>query len=83
MSLIQFLDTGSLAAVLGIDVDAKDVGADEDDFHLIGRRKQHLDRSDQHMEKVQRSMDVKVGAQSGIVKPFGKMPEAAKKVVFF
>lgn len=64
-------------------IDAKDVGADEDDFHLIGRRKQHLDRSDQHMEKVQRSMDVKVGAQSGIVKPFGKMPEAAKKVVIF
>lgn len=85
MSLFPFspLDTGSLAAVLGV-VDEKDLGADEDDFHTIGRTRQQLDRLDKHTEKLQRSMGVKVAAQSGtIIQPFGKLPVPAKKVVIF
>ncbi|KAJ3966483.1 hypothetical protein EV361DRAFT_954035 [Lentinula raphanica] len=78
---IRKKDTGSLAAVLG--VDEKDVRADEDDFHTIGRRKQELDRHDRRAEKVQRSMAVKVGAQSGILQPSGKLSAPAKKVVTF
>ncbi|KAJ4499472.1 hypothetical protein C8R41DRAFT_23265 [Lentinula lateritia] len=80
---IRQKDTGSLAAVLGV-VDEKDVGADEDDFHTIGRTRQQLDRLDKHTEKLQRSMGVKVTAQSGtIIQPFGKLPAPAKKVVIF
>ncbi|KAJ3808111.1 hypothetical protein F5876DRAFT_46719 [Lentinula aff. lateritia] len=80
---IRQKDTGSLAAVLGV-VDEKDVGADEDDFHTIGRTRQQLDRLDKHTEKLQRSMGVKVAAQTGtIIQPFGKMPAPVKKVVIF
>ncbi|KAJ3870279.1 hypothetical protein EV359DRAFT_28197 [Lentinula novae-zelandiae] len=80
---IRQKDTGSLAAVLGV-VDEKDVGADEDDFHTIGRTRQQLDRLDKHTEKLQRSIGVKVAAQSGtIIQPFGKLPAPAKKVVIF
>ncbi|GAW06009.1 zf-cchc type zinc finger protein [Lentinula edodes] len=80
---IRQKDTGSLAAVLGV-VDEKDLGADEDDFHTIGRTRQQLDRLDKHTEKLQRSMGVKVAAQSGtIIQPFGKLPVPAKKVVIF
>ncbi|KAJ3989538.1 hypothetical protein F5890DRAFT_1191799 [Lentinula detonsa] len=78
---IRKKDTGSLAAVLG--VDEKNVGADEDDFHTIGRRRQELDRHDKRTEKLQRSMGVKVGVQSGIIQPFGKVPAPTKKVVLF
>ncbi|KAJ4485960.1 hypothetical protein J3R30DRAFT_3443072 [Lentinula aciculospora] len=78
---IRKKDTGSLAAVLG--VDEKEIGADEDDFHTIGRRRQELDRHDQYTEKLQRSMNVKVGAQSGIIQPFGKVSAPPKKVVIF
>ncbi|KIK70827.1 hypothetical protein GYMLUDRAFT_148923 [Collybiopsis luxurians FD-317 M1] len=78
---IRKKDTGSLAAVLGLQ--EADTGADEDDFHTIGRRKQELDRHDKRTEKLQRTMGVKVGAHSGVVKAFGKTSAPAKKVVFF
>ncbi|THV07643.1 hypothetical protein K435DRAFT_709696 [Dendrothele bispora CBS 962.96] len=74
-------DTNILARVIGID---DNVGADEDDFHIIGRRKHQLDKDERRMEKSQRLKDVKVGAQSGIIKSFGKVPASLpKKVVYF
>jgi len=61
----------------------RNIGADEDDFHVIGRRKQELDKEDRKVEKIQKSMDVRVGAQSGGLKMSGKAPANLKKVVFF
>jgi zinc finger CCHC domain-containing protein 9 len=72
-------DPNSLARVIGID---DNVGADEDDFHIIGRKKLQLDKDEKNSERLQRSKDVKVGAQSGIVKSFAK-PAASKKVIYF
>ncbi|KAK7059101.1 hypothetical protein VNI00_001726 [Paramarasmius palmivorus] len=54
-------DNNVLSTIVGIE---RNIGPDEDDFHIIGRRKQELDREDRRVEKVQRSMDVRVGAQS-------------------
>jgi zinc finger CCHC domain-containing protein 9 len=79
--LITRPDNNVLSTIVGIE---QSIGPDEDDFHIIGRRKQELDREDRRVEKVQRSMDVRVGAQSGTVQPVGKpsnMPK--KKVVHF
>ncbi|KAF9076122.1 hypothetical protein BDP27DRAFT_1313930 [Rhodocollybia butyracea] len=69
---IRKKDTGSLAAVLGLE--EKHVGADEDDFHTLGRRKQELDRRDKHVEQVQR-----MKADASRVTSSG----TAKKVVIF
>jgi len=59
------------------------IGADEDDFHTIGRRKLELERDEKRVERSQRSKDVKVGIQSGIVKSFAKPIVRTKKVVYF
>ncbi|KAK7468747.1 hypothetical protein VKT23_003250 [Stygiomarasmius scandens] len=73
-------DTNSLARVMGID---DKIGTDEDDFHTIGRRKLELERDEKRVERSQRSKDVKVGIQSGIVKSFAKPVVSTKKVVYF
>ncbi|KAF5385517.1 hypothetical protein D9757_005412 [Collybiopsis confluens] len=71
-------DPDKLTAVLGIK--EVDLGADEDDFHVIGRRKQELDRLDKRSEKLERA---KVGAHFSVVKSLGSTSTMAKKVVFF
>ncbi|KAF5375130.1 hypothetical protein D9758_000416 [Tetrapyrgos nigripes] len=65
-------DTNSLTRVIGLD---ENVGADEDDFHAIGRTKLQLDK-DEKAERLQQSKNIKV------VKSFAK-PAAPKKVVYF
>ncbi|KAJ7452342.1 hypothetical protein B0H11DRAFT_286676 [Mycena galericulata] len=61
----------------------REAGADEDDFHAFKRRKTEVDRDVKQEEKLRRSVDIKAGALSGIVKPFGIVPLKPKKVVFF
>ncbi|KAJ8083837.1 hypothetical protein PM082_002603 [Marasmius tenuissimus] len=77
---IRKKDTNALTQVIGVE---RNIGADEDDFHVIGRRKQELDKEDKKVDKIQRSMDVRVGAQSGGLKMSGKAPAKPKTVVFF
>ncbi|KAL0579378.1 hypothetical protein V5O48_002654 [Marasmius crinis-equi] len=72
-------DTNAATQVMGME---RNVGADEDDFHAIGRMKQELDKEDRKVEKIQKTLDVRVGAQSGAVKVNGKAPVKAKVVHF-
>ncbi|KAJ7097866.1 hypothetical protein B0H15DRAFT_937262 [Mycena belliarum] len=68
------------SVVFGI---GREAGADEDDFHTLKRHKTEVDRDEKQEEKLKRLLDVKAGAHSGTVKPFGTMPPKPKKVVFF
>ncbi|KAJ7046848.1 hypothetical protein C8F04DRAFT_211898 [Mycena alexandri] len=62
----------------------REAGADEDDFHTFKRRKVEVDYDEKQEVKMKRLIDVKAGAHSGIVKPFGTNPvKPIKKVVFF
>lgn len=59
-------------------------GADEDDFLAFKRQTAQIDQDEKKEERVIRSMEVKAGVHSGVVKAFGKQPFApAKKVVYF
>ncbi|KAI0063545.1 hypothetical protein BV25DRAFT_1906973 [Artomyces pyxidatus] len=59
-------------------------GADEDDFHTLKRKTIEIDREEHSEERVKKMAKLKVGAHSGIVKPFGVVPARhAKKVVYF
>lgn len=58
-------------------------GADEDDFHTFKRRTAQIEKDGKQEEKAKRTMDLKAGAYSGVVKAFGKSPLASKKVVYF
>ncbi|KAJ7709840.1 hypothetical protein B0H17DRAFT_1155692 [Mycena rosella] len=68
------------SGVFGI---GQEAGPDEDDFHTLKRRKTEVERDEKQESKLKRSVDVQVGAHSGIVKPFGTNPLKSKKVVFF
>lgn len=62
----------------------REAGADEDDFHAFKRRKTEVERDERHEDKVKRLLDVKAGAHSGVVRPFGNVPSiSVKKVVYF
>jgi len=59
-------------------------GADEDDFHAFKRRTAQVEKDEKKEEKAIRSMEVKAGVHSGVVKAFGKQSVAStKKVVYF
>ena len=58
-----------------------DGGADEDDFHAFNRRKAEVEKGEKNEIKVKRSLGIKAGIHSGIVKSF--TPKSSKKVVFF
>ncbi|KAF7338244.1 hypothetical protein MVEN_02049700 [Mycena venus] len=78
--LIVVLDSTKDSDVLGV---GREAGADEDDFHILKRRKTEVDRDEKQEVKIKRQVDVKAGVVSGIVKPFGINPVKPKKVVFF
>jgi zinc finger CCHC domain-containing protein 9 len=60
------------------------MGADEDDFHAFKRQTAQIGKEEKQQEKAKRTMDMKVGAHSGVVKAFGKPPVAStKKIVYF
>jgi len=61
----------------------REAGPDEDDFHTFKRRKTEVDLDEKQESRLKRSVDIKAGAHSGIVKPFGINPLKPKKVVFF
>lgn len=62
----------------------RDAGADEDDFHTLGRKKGEVEREEKGQERVKRRADVKVGALTGTVRAFGTAPAPkVKKVVTF
>ncbi|KAJ7632684.1 hypothetical protein FB45DRAFT_791855, partial [Roridomyces roridus] len=64
------------SGVLGV---GREAGADEDDFHTLKRRRTEVDREEKQEERFKRSVDLKAGAHSGIVKPFGsKCPRQTK-----
>ncbi|KAF8659689.1 hypothetical protein AX16_001792 [Volvariella volvacea WC 439] len=76
----------------GIYGTGKEAGADEDDFHLLKRRTREVERDERREDKLRKSLKVKAGVQSGIIKSFaapaggaggagGSKP--AKKVVYF
>ncbi|KAJ7343423.1 hypothetical protein DFH08DRAFT_782044 [Mycena albidolilacea] len=67
------------SATLGM---GREAGADEDDFHILKRRKTEVDRDEKQEVRMKRAVDVKVAAHSGVVKPFGNVVKP-KKVVFF
>ncbi|KAG7099058.1 hypothetical protein E1B28_000933 [Marasmius oreades] len=78
---IRKRDANTLTQVIGVE---RDIGGDEDDFHIIGRRKQELDKEEKRDEKIHKSMNIKVGAQSGVMKSCGKVTAPqAKTVVYF
>jgi zinc finger CCHC domain-containing protein 9 len=67
--------------VVGMCTAAREVGADEDDFHTFRRTTVELDRADKREEKVKRML----GVVSGIAVRKGTVPlsGAKKKVVVF
>ncbi|KAJ7219334.1 hypothetical protein GGX14DRAFT_591632 [Mycena pura] len=67
------------AAVFGV---GREAGADEDDFHILKRRKTELDRDEKGDKRLKRLADIKAGVHSGIVKPFGTKVKP-KNVVYF
>ena len=58
-------------------------GADEDDFHTLGRLNKQLDRAEKVDTKKKKQADVKTGVVSGITKSFAPAPVKKKKVVVF
>ncbi|KAF9467430.1 hypothetical protein BDZ94DRAFT_1280427 [Collybia nuda] len=69
------------STVLGV---SREAGADEDDFHVFKRHTTELNRGEKQEEKIKRSLDIKAGASSGIIKPFGNVSKpSTKKVVHF
>jgi zinc finger CCHC domain-containing protein 9 len=56
-------------------------GADEDDFHTFNRRKAEVEKDEKYVDKSKRSLGIKAGVHSGVVKSFA--PKAAKKLSFF
>lgn len=75
------LDVIDTSTVLGT---GREAGADEDDFHTFKRHTTELDRDKKQEDKIKRSLDVKAGAHSGVVKTFGNVPKPpTKKVVYF
>jgi zinc finger CCHC domain-containing protein 9 len=78
--LILSSDSTEDSAMLGV---GREAGADEDDFHMLKRHKTELEHDEKQEVKMKRVVDVKAGAHSGIVKPFGINPVKPKKVVFF
>ncbi|KXN81456.1 hypothetical protein AN958_04567, partial [Leucoagaricus sp. SymC.cos] len=58
-------------------------GADEDDFHTFKRRKQEVEKGSKASDDKRKSLQVRTGAHSGVVKSFGSTPKPAKKVVYF
>jgi zinc finger CCHC domain-containing protein 9 len=62
------LDTNNSVTILGI-ASREATGADEDDFHVLKRRKDEMERDEKTAEKIKRSLGAKAGT--------------AKKVVYF
>lgn len=61
-----------------------EAGADEDDFHILGRKKHEVDHEEKREKRAKRVEDVKVGALTGTVRPLGNAPAIkARKVVTF
>jgi hypothetical protein len=62
----------------------ENAGADEDDFHTLKRRTAQVEKDEKEVEKAKRTMNMKAGAHSGVIKTFGKPPVVStKKVVYF
>ncbi|KAF7294889.1 hypothetical protein MIND_01026800 [Mycena indigotica] len=61
-------DSSKDAVVFG---SGRDAGADEDDFHILKRHKNEVDRDEKNEERRRRAVDVKAGSVSGVVKAFG------------
>jgi zinc finger CCHC domain-containing protein 9 len=67
--------------IIGI---SREAGADEDDFHMFKRRKAAVEKDEKVEDRVKRSIDLKAGAHTGIVKSFGAPAvKSTKKVVYF
>ncbi|KAL1745367.1 hypothetical protein HDZ31DRAFT_82010 [Schizophyllum fasciatum] len=62
---------------------AQPPGADEDDFHTLGRLNKQLDRAEKVDMKKKKQADVKTGVHSGITKSFAPGPAKKAKVVVF
>ncbi|EIW83099.1 hypothetical protein CONPUDRAFT_52948 [Coniophora puteana RWD-64-598 SS2] len=73
-------DTRTSTSVVGL---TKNVGADEDDFHVLKRRTAEVDKDEKRIEKIKRAVVDGVGVQSGIKVSGAPKPGAAKKVVQF
>ncbi|KAF7323032.1 hypothetical protein HMN09_00083000 [Mycena chlorophos] len=61
----------------------REAGADEDDFHILKRNRNEVERDERGEERRRRAADVRTGALSGVVKAFGQTPAKPKKVVYF
>lgn len=72
MTNAQLADGGAAATLLGT---GREAGADEDDFHMIRRRKLEIDRDEREEGKALRA-----GAVTGVVEAPSVKP---KKVVYF
>lgn len=68
------------SAVLGT---GREVGADEDDFHVLKRNTKELDRGDRMEERMRRLLRTKAGVISNNVKPGAVPKPSVKKVVYF
>ncbi|KAJ7449874.1 hypothetical protein FB451DRAFT_741840 [Mycena latifolia] len=77
---IRKQDSTKDSVVFGV---GREAGPDEDDFHTLKRRKTEVDRDEKQEDKLKRSVDVKAGAHSGILKSFATNTLKPKKVVFF
>jgi zinc finger CCHC domain-containing protein 9 len=51
-----------------------EAGADEDDFHILKRRRDEVEKDVRHEERARKMAEVRKGAHSGVVKAFGKVP---------
>lgn len=61
----------------------RDAGADEDDFHTYKRNSTQLNKEEKGDQRRKRLQDVKVGAYTGTIKPYGQVPAHKSKVVNF
>ncbi|KAK7020560.1 hypothetical protein R3P38DRAFT_2970183 [Favolaschia claudopus] len=72
-------DSAHDSGTLGV---GREVGADEDDFHILRRRKAEVDSDEKQQEKMKHNAEIKIAPHSGSVKPFVN-PAVKKNVVFF
>jgi zinc finger CCHC domain-containing protein 9 len=74
-------DANQRTAVVGT---GRAAGADEDDFHTVGRAQIEVEREEKGVARAQQRADLKIGALSGTMRAFGTAPTTApKKVVMF
>ncbi|KAF9474709.1 hypothetical protein BDN70DRAFT_924446 [Pholiota conissans] len=76
-------DTSHLAKDCGIRQKGREAGADEDDFHMFKRKTSKIEHDEKKEVKLKEMLDIRAGALSGAVKPFGNIPQPKKKVVVF